>query len=82
VDARSLQEKLSQKGAKLALIEDNLIDKIWTDRPSRPSQPVFALPLRYTGQSMEDKLKQLREKLNELNACGILLSALDEIACK
>ncbi|MBU2360001.1 MAG: aminopeptidase P family protein, partial [Alphaproteobacteria bacterium] len=38
---------------------DNLIDRIWTDRPGRPLAPFFAQPLDLTGEASADKRARL-----------------------
>ncbi|KAI8057047.1 Creatinase/aminopeptidase [Syncephalis plumigaleata] len=79
-DARALRTSLSSIGAEFVTITENLIDNIWDDRPERPTSPAFVLPIKYTGQSMADKIKQLRAELKKDYVSGIVLSALDEIA--
>ncbi|MPC26543.1 hypothetical protein E2C01_019686 [Portunus trituberculatus] len=37
---------------------------------------------KYTGCSIEDKLKNVRQELDEENAFMIIITALDEVACK
>ncbi|KAI9592579.1 peptidase M24, structural domain-containing protein, partial [Syncephalis fuscata] len=79
-DARSLQDSLESVGAQFATITENLIDVIWDDRPERPHHPAFVLPIKYTGQTMADKIHKLRDELKKDNLSGIVVSALDEIA--
>jgi hypothetical protein len=35
----------------LTYVSENLIDKIWDNRPSAPTAPVLVHPLNYSGQS-------------------------------
>ncbi|ORX90124.1 Creatinase/aminopeptidase [Basidiobolus meristosporus CBS 931.73] len=78
--ARKLQERLTSVNSALVTVKDNLIDKIWKDRPSLPANKIFPHPMRYAGRSVDDKLLQLREELRKYNAYGFIVSTLDEIA--
>ena len=53
---------------------------IWADRPPVPQDKVSVHPLEYAGEACHDKLRRIRERLKELHACGMLVSALDDIA--
>ena len=53
---------------------------IWADRPPVPQDNVSVHPLEYAGEACHDKLRRIRERLKELHACGMLVSALDDIA--
>ncbi|CAO3703031.1 unnamed protein product [Rhizopus stolonifer] len=56
---------------------DNLVDRIRTERPPRPSNEIKVHPLQYAGQSVESKLKTL---VKQLNGKSTVISRLDEIA--
>lgn len=79
-ESLKLQEQLRTKGADLVGQEHNLIDEIWHDRPSAPSEPVLIHPLKYAGSSADDKLKDLRATLKKKESMGIVISSLDDIA--
>ncbi|MCD8193809.1 MAG: aminopeptidase P family protein [Tannerellaceae bacterium] len=78
-EIENLQQKLCVKQFQLITSHD-LINTIWMDRPGIPSSPIFELPIPYSGKSITDKLKEIREELNEQNTNCIILSALDEVA--
>lgn len=42
---------LRSAGHHLIPVKENLVDKIWTDRPERPCKPLLTLGLDYTGQA-------------------------------
>ena len=42
---------LRSAGHHLIPVKDNLVDKIWTERPERPCKPLITLGLDYTGQN-------------------------------
>ena len=58
----------------------DLVDAIWTDRPPLSKKPVWELHVKYAGKSREDKIKEVRTKMQEEKADQLLVTALDEIA--
>ncbi|MFL6968106.1 aminopeptidase P family protein [Pseudomonas alvandae] len=77
--ARTLSGKLESRGARLRTDID-LLQKIWSDRPSLPDQPVYAhLPPQATISRVE-KLAKLRESLKERGADWHFIATLDDIA--
>lgn len=63
-------------------ISDNLVDKIWTDRPARTSNPVIALETSITGKTIGLKLEEIRAEMRDKDCIVLVVTALDEIACK
>lgn len=61
-------------------IDQNLVDLAWSCRPARPCNAVSELALSFCGKSFEDKLKDLRSKIEAEKCAGLLVSSLDEIA--
>ena len=59
---QDLEERLAKKGATINYSED-LIDKIWEDRPALSEKPAFALGEEYTGESTASKLARIREAM-------------------
>jgi len=78
-EAHTLQKALEKKDIQLDTSKD-LIDKIWTDRPPIPANPLFELPVEITRRTVTEKLNDINDKLHEIGADCTLLSALDEIA--
>lgn len=78
-DARVLKLKLKKKGILLKT-DLSLIDPIWKDRPVIPDAPLFEMPVELSGQSTEDKLIAINDKVHEAGADCTVLSALDEVA--
>jgi len=56
----------------------DLIDIIWTNRPAPPKGELFLVDIKYTGQSIEDKITAVRAKMNELKLDSYLLGRTDE----
>lgn len=74
---RDLIEKLDDR---LFMTEEDLIDKIWEDRPSLPSEKVFYHDIKYTGTNTKDRINKVREEMKSKGADYYLVTALDEIA--
>ncbi len=66
--------------ASLVGIAENLVDKIWTKRPARPTEKVIVLGDKYAGKSYQEKLDDLRKDLKKKKTAGMVISMLDEIA--
>ncbi|KAK5271836.1 hypothetical protein LTR99_001004 [Exophiala xenobiotica] len=80
-DARKLSETLKKKShATLVGVSENLVDKIWKNRPSRPTEKVIVLNEKYAGKSYKEKLDDLRKDLKKKKAAGMVVSMLDEVA--
>lgn len=75
----SLRNKMTEKEITFYSGED-LAGMVWTDRPALSAEPVWELGEEYAGLSREEKLKQVREKMQDKRADALLLTALDEIA--
>ncbi|KAL1608643.1 hypothetical protein SLS59_001833 [Nothophoma quercina] len=79
-DARKLAEKIKKKGGEYKAVDENLVDAVWQDRPSRPSEKVIVQPMDFSGKSFEDKISDLRKELEKRKSVGFVVSMLDEIA--
>ena len=67
-----------EKRGKLLYGED-LIDQIWEGRPKLSEEPVFSLDIRYTGETVKNKLGRIREVMRECGASTHILTTLDDI---
>ncbi|CAH0520582.1 unnamed protein product [Peronospora belbahrii] len=80
--ARNFVRVLKETKIELVALHetDNLVDLIWKNRPTiSPSQVTF-LSEKYTGCSVVDKLKSIREAMKANGADAVVLTALDDIA--
>ncbi len=67
-------------GGKLAALEDNPVDAVWSDRPPPPLAPVVAHALRFAGESAADKRGRLASGLVSAGVDAAVLTAPDSIA--
>lgn len=63
-------------------IEKNIVDLVWTDKPAPNYEEIVALPYRYSGRRISEKLVDVRREILSLGAESHIVSALDDIACK
>lgn len=68
-----------RKNGSLAVNED-LVDRIWEDRPPLSKEPLFLLEERYSGKSTAQKLQELREAMQKAGADIHILTSLYDIA--
>ncbi len=59
---------------------DDLIGKIWKDRPAFPSQKALLHPVEFSGKSTSEKLAGLRAEMKKNGVDYHLFAALDDIA--
>lgn len=64
------------------LLHPNLVDEVWGDeKPTRSLTPAYVYSLEFAGVHTNDKLKNVREVLqNSAKANHLLVTALDDIA--
>jgi len=77
---KKLAARLAERGIELAPVDQNLVDAIWDERPAPPSAAVAPQEIRYAGESLEDKLNRLREKMAAEDTAAHVLTTLDAIA--
>ncbi|KAE8703805.1 putative Minor allergen Alt a [Hibiscus syriacus] len=70
----------AKRKQKLVQTSTNLVDEVWKNRPPAEINPVVDHPLEFSGRSVAEKLKDLRVKLANEKARGIIITALDEVA--
>jgi len=51
---------LNQKDHELISVKENLIDKIWKNKPPTPNSKIFPLPTKYTGRTIGEKMELIR----------------------
>lgn len=75
---KKLAGKTANKAVKFVVDED-LIDLIWKDRPALPAEPVELFGEQYSGCPTHEKLRLIREDMKKAGANAHVLSALDNI---
>ena len=75
-DLRLLAEK---KGGSLRVDED-LVGKIWENRPPLPAAEAWRLGAEYTGRTTPEKLADVRREMEKAGADHHILTSLCDIA--
>ncbi|MDE6628798.1 MAG: aminopeptidase P family protein [Muribaculaceae bacterium] len=78
-ETAALRETLAKHG--IGLITDfSPADRLWSDRPALPADPVFIHDAAYAGEKASDKISRVLSQAAMQGASSIFISALDEIA--
>ncbi|KAD3640785.1 hypothetical protein E3N88_30008 [Mikania micrantha] len=77
--AQKWKSLFAKKQQNLVPTTRNLVDEVWKDRPQAEINPVHVHPLKFSGCSVSDKLKDLHDNLKKENARGIIITTLDEV---
>ena len=77
----NLENALSYSSIELKHVEPNFIDLIWsTNRPQLESNQLLKVDLNHCGRRMSEKLKLIRNQMEEKNVFATVVTSLDEIA--
>lgn len=75
---RAMLDRLNS--AKIELVaSENLIDKLWRDRPPAPATKVFEHELKYSGESSESKRTRIAEIIKKSGADAAFISAPESV---
>ena len=77
-EGKNLATRLKRKNATVKY-EVDLVDEIWTDRPSLSEAPAFYLNLERAGESVASKLERVRKEMSEVGANIHVITTLDDI---
>uniref|UniRef100_A0A7M5X5T1 Uncharacterized protein n=2 Tax=Clytia hemisphaerica TaxID=252671 RepID=A0A7M5X5T1_9CNID len=61
-------------------VDENLVDKVWANRPKETEHKVFVQPFKYSGQYFTEKITNLRNTLNKSEHQAMIVDALDDVA--
>ena len=73
-----LEQNLSKKN--IILVHEPLLEEIWTERANPSKNEIFVHPLKWAGKSVEEKLNDIRIKMQEQEASLHIISSLDDVA--
>jgi Xaa-Pro aminopeptidase len=77
---RKLQAAVEKAGARLAVLDRNLVDAVWTDQPPPPSSAVRPHPLALAGEAAADKRARIGRAVADAGADVAVLTLPDSIA--
>lgn len=64
----SAQIEAFSKNLNLVPVTEDLVDKIWLDKPKAPNSAAYLYPIKYSGQDVLTKLEQVRKNFCSSNA--------------
>ncbi|MDV3596669.1 Xaa-Pro aminopeptidase [Elizabethkingia anophelis] len=74
----ALDAKFSAKN--ISLTDLPLLKEIWTDRGTAAKNPIYVHPVERAGQSVQDKIAAIRQKMEDQHANVHIISSLDDVA--
>ena len=78
-EADDTERKLAVYGIEYRLTQD-LIERVWADRPALPGHPLFLHPEEYSGASAKERIEAVRGKLRAQGANATIITMIDELA--
>ena len=78
-EADDTERKLAVYGSEYRLTQD-LIERVWADRPALPDHPLFLHPEEYSGASAKERIEAVRGKLRAQGANATIITMIDELA--
>lgn len=78
-EADDTLRKLANYGIEYRLSQD-LLEKVWTDRPELPTKPLFLHPEEYAGASAAERIESVRAELHAEGANATIITMIDELA--
>lgn len=83
---KTIEEEIAKNpraAVELVPVRENLVDKIWLhfeELPEKSHSIIKTLGLDFAGESAENKIAKVAQRIKEKNANGLIVSALDEVA--
>lgn len=77
-DGMAYEKIAAEKEAEIAYGQD-LIDRIWENRPALSKEPAFILEEKYAGESTKSKLARIREAMKAYGTTVHILTTIDDI---
>ncbi|XP_071455726.1 xaa-Pro aminopeptidase 1-like [Hetaerina americana] len=75
------REELAGANITLVAVSKNLVDLIWTvGRSNYSAIPAYPQLLKYAGKEWPEKVEDMREKMMQLGADAMVVTALDDVA--
>ena len=72
-------KKIAEEKSGGVVMNLDLVDRIWADRPGLSTAPVFVLEEKYVGKSVAKKLEEVRAHMDKVGASVFLITTLDDI---
>ncbi|KPU84346.1 X-Pro aminopeptidase [Marinosulfonomonas sp. PRT-SC04] len=77
-ELEKLEKMLAGSGIRLRAT-DNLVDRIWADRPAKPAGKIIDHPIEFAGESSADKRRRLAAVIEKRGAKAAVITLPDSI---
>lgn len=78
----TINSDLAANDCQLHSVRENLVDQIWIDQPAQTHNRCIVLEEKFCGETIESKVQKIRDQMKDRDASAMIVTALDEIACK
>jgi len=62
------------------VMDKDLIEQIWIDKPEMPKEMIFLHDIKYCGKSANEKIQEVRNEMKKLGGKSYIIASLDDIA--
>ncbi|KAI3349598.1 aminopeptidase P family protein [Clostridium botulinum] len=73
-------KKIKDKKNINIVMNKDLIEEIWKDKPELPKEKAFLHDIKYCGKSAKEKIEEVRVEMKKMGAQSYIISSLDDIA--
>ncbi len=73
-------KKIRDKNDISIVMDKDLIEEIWIEKPKMPKEKVFLHDVKYCGKSAKEKIKEVRVEMKKISGKSYIISSLDDIA--
>ncbi|MBN1043855.1 aminopeptidase P family protein [Clostridium botulinum] len=73
-------KKIKDKKDINIVMDKDLIEEIWNDKPELPKEKAFLHDIKYCGKSSKEKIEEVRVEMKKMGAESYIISSLDDIA--
>ncbi|NFO88761.1 aminopeptidase P family protein [Clostridium botulinum] len=73
-------KKIKDKKDINIVMDKDLIEEIWNDKPELPKEKAFLHDIKYCGKSAKEKIEEVRVEMKKIGAESYIISSLDDIA--
>lgn len=77
-----LVSAFENEGCIVTNVRPNLVDLVWDNQPALPNNPLITLDVKFSGKLVSEKLVDIRGRMQGQGVKVLIVTALDEIACK
>jgi len=79
-EADTIRFHVMVKGMTVKFVDEDLVDKLWKDKPPVSKTPVIVHDVKYSGEPTAKKLNAIHKIVENKGCDSVLISALDQIA--